>query len=1662
MTRITKLLVRPLLFIVMGLSLVSCDIAFFQRGPFSLPINLPLVDPPGPPGPGVTPNSAIGIRIAPDPITLTMEGQQQKVQVLLEYSNGDTEDVTDSNETVYSVSDGLVASASAAGVITPVESGNAHLEVTHQSFSASVAIEVNLPPPALIAIRTDPEMLVFDDPAERKQLQVFGMYSRGPDQDLTDPAAGTTYTVDRAQIAAVDSIGRSAPIARGDAQITVMNDGLAAMVPVMVVFCRPPSPVLDAHVTMTRDATMTLTGQSEPGAEVEVFGPMTNEVVTADAAGRFTADVSLAINRTNTLYLTTIADCGARSSPTTTTIVRDTEWPFVYIDFPNDSPIEAERTDVAGRVSDTLSGFRNLEVKVNGVSAIVNRGIGTNGTFFLPNLPLNVGDNTITAVATDALGNANTHEIVITRDEIPEDAPIMTVVSGNGQSAMIHEALPEPIVVKVTKSDGVTPFVNKVVTFEVTRSDSRLYASLPASPLAGVMTYQTRTDDLGLAQAFWILGSSAGSGNARVQVRSRSIAGTVAFCASTLPGFAAQINIGTGNNQRAEIGSIAPEPFRAWVSDSCNGIPNVDVRFTVTRGGGKVIGPDGMPQDMVIVPTSDTGHAQVGFLLGPDVGNNFVEAQFVGNPTGAATFNAYGVARASGAGSIVRGGNDPDVATFSGMIQDNSNQPLGGAGVRLLVNGQPAGQTTSLPNGTFQIEDIMAAGKADLYIDSASIDAINGEALPANLRFPDMHYETHVVPGASNSLAMNVMLPPLNTANDFVYHWNQATDLELTCEGMEGLKLIVKAGTTITLADGNTRIGPAFPPVAGEPTRPGQVTLALNQVHHDNVPMPMPDGAAPPFAWTFQPAQSHFDIPVQIEYPNMSGLPAGAETYFLSFNHFTNKFEIIASGAVSNDGSKSRTDPGQGITDSGWGCNCPPYSVTGECKRCQPMPNGCGPAWAGGGNVFTDCGVYLSINCPVVCFSDSCNFHDNCWGTCHSCGGGSRSACDNAFYNMMSATCAGCFLDPPFIEPGNFLRCEAVAYIYYSLVSSFTGDRAYNDAQEIACSCCEISRSTNVLIAGVPEPLAVEKPYVDLDGDLLPDEWEAAVGLDPSDSDDAMIDSDGDYVNNLVEFTHDLDPFDPDTRGTGDGDLSEVQSQQPELPLVIDETWQLSINGQSAIVSEGGLFNIRNVSLQDMFGVNGPGTPPDFVGDDFIRITGVSYAGGGTRYAASDFFQIRQGQAFVVQDVIVSDSPPLSIQELNVVPLMDATNVLTAIDQTTQLQTLATLSDGTENVDVTQRTSWTIYRTSNPSIATVGPNGLVTAKGRGVAFITASNEGATAVTRIVVAPGDPLTTVEGFVFFPDGTPAEGAQITTFPVPSGGFTDADGRYSIPNVPTTFGALQVSASVRVDNVDFTGRIENVNVALGMITDAGIINLVEGGIGGPIILGGDDMTDHGSVDGNGNPQDGWLYIQRAIEDLRPEVFRFGNDGTIAALGSSPSTATSANAGAAIGYAAAAAGIQVNYYDGSAAIDQFFTDLASGVANPAIIWVAGTGAGNDLDSNEGQRLTAHAAEISTFTDSGGGLMAHGSGSAAYGWLTTLVPTITEISSGSDGDLILTLEGVASFPGLTNSDVNAGPWHSHFEGDFGGLQVLVESSSIMDSQGRPAAVIIGGKLVEF
>ncbi|NOT00167.1 MAG: PQQ-binding-like beta-propeller repeat protein [Phycisphaerales bacterium] len=1076
----------------------------------------------------------------------------------------------------------------------------------------------------------------------------------------------------------------------------------------------------------TNQTQITLNGTSAGWQSVRISGGLTTTTINLDDCA-FSTPYNLIPNTVNWIYATGLLPDGTASAPTGLQITHDQQPPSLFIDFPIDgATVTTDSTDVAGRVGDTLSGFMGLTVTVNGVSAAVNPGIGTNGTFFLTGVPLAPdGPTIITAVARDALQNQSSpKQITVTQTPIPENAPQMTIVSGNGQQPMpIHSLLPEPITVQVLRGDGA-PFANKVVSFHVTRSDGRLTADGAGD---GSMMLQVHTDDAGLAGARWRLGSDAGMGNNRVEVTSASIVGTVVFCASATPAPAGQINIGSGNNQRAEVGAPAPEPLEAWVSDGCNPVKNMAVTFTVTQGGGKVNG-----QDSITVNTDTSGHADVNFTLGPDPGNNAVEASFPNNPTGPATFIAFG---------LVRDATRP--TRFTGLVLDNASQPIAGARCTLVVADQGLFTSTDA-NGQFAFEDVPAAGAADLVVDGRYATAVGGEAispcidaggspLPDPCLFPFLHYEPVLVPNAANALPSPILIPRLDPANRVPYRGTQ--DAVLTVAGVDGLEMTVKAGTRVTLLSGHC-VDPDDPLCTGDPGCNAEfggpcVTLALNQVHHDDVPMPMPDGAAPPFAWTLQPAGTTFNPPVKVTYPNMSGLPAGAIANFLSFDHDTMQFEIVAGGHVTADGSCIETDPGDGIDKAGWGCNCPPYSVTGNCCTCNTSTPPLDETREAGG---------FKVYAPPLFFGP--------WVTAYGGNGPHRVTIsaqpqgDTTIFGQVHYY--ACETDPNQCGSGGVEKTVS----FGAVTSVFTADAFAN---------------VRVRFKGIP-------------------------------------------LGSVVNGSATVVPF----------PCCPQSSETSSARVGLDQSWNIAVNGQAGSVNPGGSFRVTNIAALDAFGESGPGSLPDFLSDDFVRIVGSKAIDGTTYYAVSQPFRLTQGETIQAEGISVTETPPALPQSI---AITEGASVLEP-GQGTQLEVTASLLFGGE-IDVTPGSAFTTYRTSNPSVATPNENGLVTAVGDGTAFVTATNEGAAATRVFTVVSETSTTTVEGYCQREDGTPLPEAEVTVLSVKGSGLTDSQGFFSFSIVvPSTIEAINIAIRANGGTQAFLETVYGLPIIPNGITDAGII--------------------------------------------------------------------------------------------------------------------------------------------------------------------------------------------------------------------------------------------------
>ena len=212
------------------------------------------------------------------------------------------------------------------------------------------------------------------------------------------------------------------------------------------------------------------------------------------------------------------------------------------------------------------------------------------------------------------------------------------------------------------------------------------------------------------------------------------------------------------------------------------------------------------------------------------------------------------------------------------------------------------------------------------------------------------------------------------------------------------------------------------------------------------------------------------------------------------------------------------------------------------------------------------------------------------------------------------------------------------------------------------------------------------------------------------------------------------------------------------------------------------------------------------------------------------------------------------------------------------------------------------------------------------------------------------------------------------------------------------------------------------------SGLILYSTASYAGPFILAGTDADDHGSAAGGANV-DGWLFMQKVLENLAPAVTN-GNT-TVVALGSNPGSSAGQAALSAFNLSALPGlGWTFQTVNDAAAITTF---LSGGAAGAGIIMLdSGPNVGGGLSGAELAAISGEAVALNNFVGSGGGLFSQANG---FGFLAALGLGVT-VQDEFETGIELTAAGQGAFPGLSNSDLSAGPYHSVFE-NVGAIPVL-------------------------
>jgi hypothetical protein len=274
------------------------------------------------------------------------------------------------------------------------------------------------------------------------------------------------------------------------------------------------------------------------------------------------------------------------------------------------------------------------------------------------------------------------------------------VVSGDGQTGTVGEALLAPFVVTVKDEDGRT-VPGFSVTFTVTGGGGSLSST-------GAST-SVPTDGDGEATLTLTLGTLAGENTVEASIPG---AVPVVFTATGVAGAAYEIVLTSGDGQTGPVGSPLAEPFVVTVTDArSNPVNGVTVSFLVTQGEGNVPSPSAV--------TNEDGQAETTLTLGPTVGVNTLQALAPGLAGSPLLFNATSFSGAAGQTVLTSGNNQTGIAgaplaqPFVVTVLDSASNPVadftvvfavtsgGGNVVANLVNTNAEGQaSTTLTLGT--------------------------------------------------------------------------------------------------------------------------------------------------------------------------------------------------------------------------------------------------------------------------------------------------------------------------------------------------------------------------------------------------------------------------------------------------------------------------------------------------------------------------------------------------------------------------------------------------------------------------------------------------------------------------------------------------------------------------------------------------------------------------------------------------------------------------------------------------------------------------------------------------------------------------------------------------------------------------------------------------
>ncbi|WP_017327401.1 Ig-like domain-containing protein [Synechococcus sp. PCC 7336] len=255
-----------------------------------------------------------------------------------------------------------------------------------------------------------------------------------------------------------------------------------------------------------------------------------------------------------------------------------------------------------------------------------------------------------------------------------------------------------------------------------------------------------------------------------------------------------------------------------------------------------------------------------------------------------------------------------------GYVFDSSNPNADGSdravvGATIRVDAFPGLTAVTDENGFFLLEDVPAP---ELFVH---IDGSTATSAPAGTTYATVGKSFQSLPGQATQLnrrgeVFDIFLPTLADGDIQALSATEETQVGFGDAGKSQLQ----------------RLFPEIDPAVWDLTQvlflPGSAQddfgnaatqATIIPVDPSRLPAPLPATLNPQLVISIQAGgATNFDVPAQVQFPNLEGLAPGEKSLIWSFDHDAGIWRVVGTGTVSDDGLMVVSDPGVGILAPGW------------------------------------------------------------------------------------------------------------------------------------------------------------------------------------------------------------------------------------------------------------------------------------------------------------------------------------------------------------------------------------------------------------------------------------------------------------------------------------------------------------------------------------------------------------------------------------------------------------------------------------------------------------------------------------------------------------------------------------------------------------------------